>query len=197
MRKTGTTTTDMLIPFHHFHAPLVPLLFWSAAAALGRLSRNPASGMRWGAAAGTASLMSAAFMSYYPLGFEFWDADSAHYWRTLYVPGERAEEFAKVLEKIPPDARVASTDYVHPRFTHFARSYDYSEYERHVSGNTTRVPDDTDFIVIDTRHHYSWIHGPEDVPELRDEPDRWELLPDDTQGYFLVLKRKPPADNGD
>jgi hypothetical protein len=28
------------------------------------------------------------------------------------------------------------------------------------------------------------------VPEYRDHPDQWELLPDNTDGYFIVLKRK-------
>jgi len=28
------------------------------------------------------------------------------------------------------------------------------------------------------------------VRELQKEPDRWELLPDETNGYFIVLKRK-------
>ena len=89
---------------------------------------------------------------------------------------------------------MASTDFVHPRYTHFERSYDYSQYSRMVNGNRPGAPDDADYIVIDTRHPYSWIHGPEDVRELQSEPDRWELLPDQTSGYFIVLKRRSIAD---
>ncbi|HUG18212.1 MAG TPA: hypothetical protein VMM56_04505, partial [Planctomycetaceae bacterium] len=124
-----------------------------------------------------------------------WDPHSEFYWKSLYVPGRRAELFPQVLSQIPESARVASTDFVHPRFTHYERSYDYSQYARKVSGYELRVPDDTDYIVIDTRHRYSWIHTPAEVPELRDQPDRWELLPDNTEGYFIVLKRKPEAES--
>jgi len=47
--------------------------------------------------------------------------------------------------------------------------------------------------VIDTRHPYSRIKTPDQIPELRDHPDQWELLPDVTEGYFIVLKRKRSA----
>ena len=50
-----------------------------------------------------------------PLSIKFWDAGSFFYWQKLYVPAERAEKFAAVLDLIPLDARVASTDFVHPR----------------------------------------------------------------------------------
>ena len=44
-------------------------------------------------------------------------------------PGQAGRTFRrKCWPMIPSGARVASTDYVHPRFTHFARSYDYSDY---------------------------------------------------------------------
>jgi hypothetical protein len=91
---------------------------------------------------------------------------------------------------IPPSARVASTDYIHPRFTHFARSYDYSDYPRAVNNYKPGVPDDTDYIVIDTHGRYSEIQRPDAVREYRQHPDQWELLPDTTDGYFIILKRK-------
>ena len=97
--------------------------------------------------------------------------------------------FARVLPLIPRESRVASTDFVHPRFTHHERSYDYSAYVRRVANYEDRVPADTDFIVIDTRHPYSTIHNPAEVRELKEEPDDWELLPDTTNGYYIVLKR--------
>ena len=108
----------------------------------------------------------------------------------LYVHDARADHFRKVSAKIPRESRVASTDFVHPRFTHHERSYDYSHYRRRVAGYDERVPDDTDFIVIDTRHPYSTIKSPDEVRELQTQPDHWELLPDDTDGYFIVLHRK-------
>ena len=51
-------------------------------------------------------------------------------------------EFAKIAHFIPQSARVASTDFVHPRYTHFDRSYDYSNYRRKVSGYEAKVPDE-------------------------------------------------------
>lgn len=198
-------------PRHHFHAPLVPIVFWATAAgvplAVRKLLglRRPATGtaaapveltvlrnMQVHVASlvcGTA-LCSGLFFSISPLGIPFLDPGSAWNWRKLYVPDRRAELFPRVLEQIPLSARVASTDFVHPRFTHHERSYDYSNYARRVSGYELTVPDDTDYIVIDTRHRYSTIKRPEDVPEYRDHPDRWELLPDRTEGCFIVLRRR-------
>lgn len=129
-----------------------------------------------------------------PLGLRFWDSGSFYYWRSLYVPGPRAEMVERVIEQIPLDARVASTDFVHTRLTHFERSYDYSNYRREVAEYKAGVPDDTDFIVIDTQHHYSEIHSPAEVRELQTEPENWELLPDNTDGYFIVLKRRRHQD---
>jgi hypothetical protein len=85
---------------------------------------------------------------------------------------------------------VASTDYVHTRLTHFERSWDYSDYPRAVNNYQPGVPPDTDFIVIDTTHPYSTVRSPAEVRELREHPESWELLPDDTGGLFLILRRR-------
>jgi hypothetical protein len=128
--------------------------------------------------------------SIHPASLTFWDTGRSSYWKTLYMPDERAREYQKIAELIPPSARVASTDFVHPRYTHFERSYDYSDYPRKVADYQDKVPDDTDYIVIDTGHPYSKVRSLDDVRELKTQPDRWEVLPDTTQGYFIVLKRK-------
>ncbi len=132
-------------PRHHFHAPLVPIVFWSAAAGLPvasrligklmerfrRLSLAPAVTIGWWARfGGLSALVTGALFGLSPLSVAFWDPYSDVYWRKLYVPDKRAEVFTKVLAEIPETARVASTDYIHPRFTHYARSYDYSDYPR-------------------------------------------------------------------
>ena len=197
-------------PRHHFHAPLVPVVFWATSIGVSRAGKlfeklrmlltlspphlvtpspTPADSFArqfvW-----ASSLMTALFFSMSPAGIQFWDAGSSmSVWR-LYAHDARAEQFAKVLEKIPTDKRVASTDFVHPRFTHHERSYDYSHYLRRVADYEDRVPYDTDFIVIDTRHPYSDIKSPRQLRELQNEPDRWELLPDDTDGFFIVLRRR-------
>ncbi|MBS0201525.1 MAG: DUF2079 domain-containing protein [Planctomycetes bacterium] len=193
-------------PRHQFHAPLVAIVFWAVAAGLpsagiclrrfavriGTLTPNREAGLAtiprtllWASA-----LTTGVFFSLSPLGIPFWDAGSSWNWQRLYGPSRRAAEFVHVIPLIPQNSRVASTDFVHPRFTHYDRSYDYSQYLRKVSGYEQRVPDDTEFIVIDTQHPYSTIKRPDQIPELRDHPDQWELLPDRTEGYFIVLKRR-------
>ena len=229
-------------PRHHFHAPLVPIVFWAAAAGLATVSRlsgdfarrfssrsepslaeprpsrsarqtdadvrplphgrgsdstdfitSTIAGAWWARFACLCALFSGLFFGLSPLSLAFWDPYSAFYWQKLYVPGRRAELFPRVLAMIPRNSRVASTDFVHPRLTHFARSYDYSDYPRAVNNYKPGVPDDTDYIVIDTQHEYSQIKRPEQVREYREHPDQWELLPDTTDGYFIVLKRIRPA----
>ena len=190
-------------PWHHFHAPAVPILFWAAAHGAGRLLHQ---GPFWLARlsdrlshgapeyipgfALSLCLCFGAIVGSSPLGIRFWDPDSFYYWRSLYVPGRRADSFSQVLEQIPHDARVASTDFVHPRFTHHERSYDYSSYRREVASYEDRVPEDTDFIVIDTQHHYSEVQTPDQVRELQTEPQNWQLLDDRTDGHFIVLQRR-------
>jgi uncharacterized membrane protein len=189
-------TRDYPGPFHHFHAPLVPIVIWAACASFP--PRNPqANGSdirvrERGLWVLCCAFATGIFFSMSPLGLEFWDSGSAMYWRRLYLPDERAREFSKIPPLIPKSARVASTDFVHPRFTHYERSYDYSHYPRRVANYEDKVPDDTDYIVIDTGHRYSEIHRLEDVRELRTQPGQWEVVPVDTHGYFIVLKRIRP-----
>lgn len=189
-------------PLHHFHAPLLPILFWSAAHGLANASRWTApAARRWlGPGAGEAdtrrfcliptaawallaALASGFWIGVSPQSLAFWDRHSSGYWRELYVPGERSRQFEKVLAQIPPTARVASTDLIHPRFTHHERSYDYSSYR-------PIVPDDCEYIVIDVHAPGSQIRGPQDVKELQQSPPVWKLLPDTTNGHFLVLQRR-------
>jgi hypothetical protein len=193
-------------PRHHFHAPLVAIIFWAVAAGLPcaavlwkqivdrghadskEKNRSIPAWMRtllW-----ASSLTTGVFFSLGPLGISFWDTGSNWHWLKLYGHSRRAELFVHVPPLIPITSRVASTDFVHPRFTHYDRSYDYSGYLRKISDYEHKVPVDTDFIVIDTQHHYSQIKRPGEVPEYRDHPEEWELLPDQTEGYFIVLRRR-------
>lgn len=195
-------------PRHHFHAPLVPVVFWATAIGVGNAGRvfeklrsfvtsspphlvtpSPADSFArqfvWASA-----ITSGLFLSLSPAGIAFWDSGSSmSLWR-LYAHDPRADQFPKVLAKIPRESRVASTDFVHPRFTHHERSYDYSRYRRRIAGYEDRVPGDTDFIVIDTRHPYSGIKSPDQVREWQSERDHWELVTDSTDGYFIVLRRR-------
>ncbi|MCA9032032.1 MAG: DUF2079 domain-containing protein, partial [Planctomycetaceae bacterium] len=205
---------DMPGPYHHFHAPLIPILFWAAAAGLGTPNKRwdalrtsiwnfvwrtnvpvtaplPMSVARF---ALFCSVTTAVVFSMSPVGLRFWDSSRIHYWKDLYVPGERAMQFEKIAPLILPTDRVASTDFVHPRFTHCERSYDYSEYLRAVANYEDRVPSDTTVIVLDTQHPYSHIRRIDDpdypIRELVNEPEKWEIIPDETDGYFIVLRRK-------
>ncbi len=47
--------------------------------------------------------------------------------------------------------------------------------------------------MIDTHGRWSQIERPDQVREYREHPEQWELLPDNTDGYFIVLKRKRPT----
>ena len=190
-------------PHHHFHGPIIAVLFWSASAGLQTArqfaEKDFASVLRFvqprrvetvAAFVVSMSFFCGVLVAMSPCSIKFWDSGSTAHWKKLYVPGERASRFELVAEQIPLDARVASTDYVHPRFTHHERSYDYSQYVRRVADYQDKVPDDTDFIVIDCKHRYSDIQTPDQVRELESEPNKWELLDDKTGGYFIVLKRR-------
>ncbi len=184
-------------PFHHFHAPMLPILGWAAASQLGLMRTTDAARpaqreqkvRELGLWVCCCAVTTGLFFSISPLGIKFWDSGNAFYWKLLYVPDERATEFAKIPPLIPQTARVASTDFVHPRFTHYERSYDYSHYPRRVADYEDKVPDDTDYIVIDTKHRYSEIQRFEEMREYRNQRDQWEQVPVDTKGYFIVLKR--------
>ncbi|TWT57940.1 hypothetical protein KOR42_13080 [Thalassoglobus neptunius] len=178
-------------PYHHFHAPIVPILVWSAAVVVGADFARTGKGTmaKWIVSCSFATTLLFGFS---PVSIHFWDPGHEMYWKSLYVQDDRAKAIEAILEQIPANARVASTDYVHVRLTHQERSYDYSDYPRKVANYEDRVPTDTDLIIIDRRHRYS-IGVYDDISKLRElvaEPDEWELLPDETNGYFAVLKRK-------
>jgi uncharacterized membrane protein len=187
----GSNSIDMAvqippIPYHHFHAPLLPVLLWAAAAGLSQCQRS----VQWARFAFLCAFLTTVTGSMMPMGTNFWSAESSYGWRNLYVPGPRAAEFEKVIAQIPLNARVASTDYVHTRLTHFERSYDYSDYLRAVNNYQPGVPADTDYIVLDTSHPYSKVRSLAEVRELQVEPENWEVLPDETGGLFIILKRR-------
>jgi uncharacterized membrane protein len=234
-------------PVHHFHAPLVPVLLWSAAAGLGaaggwprlasELWRRLASGsrrpvqrspeelerrkippeairptgkslpLRGNGSAPTVeapapseappsetamrlalygllvAVGSMACTGLTPWGIPFWDSGSRAHWRALYGPSDRGAAAERAVARIPLTARVASTDFIHPRFTHHERSYDYSDYR-------PVVPDDTDYIVVDTTHPYSTIQRFDQIKELVKRPEEWEAVEDTGQTVFLVVRRK-------
>lgn len=202
------------IPYHHFHAPLLPVLFWAAAVAL-RPKHTDESESRTGRPSRLAAVFSylppfrrhagiwilfcaaatALINSPMPFGTGFWSTQSSMGYRNLYLPDDdrkwRRAAMAEVVEQtIPMDARVAATDFIHTRLTHRKRSYDYSSYPRAVNQNQPGAPPDTDYIVIDTAHHYSEFRTLDQVREYQEHPERWEVLPDRTDGFFIILRRR-------
>ena len=185
-----------IVPFHHFHAPLIPILYFAAAGGLGRLvDRGPVWATRGGWFVVSSSLACGVFFSAGPLGLAFWDADSDHNGKTLMTTSRRAELFTEVAGLVPRTARVFSTDFVHPRFTHHERSYDYSDYPRRSDIELTEPVAGQDYyIVIDVQHRYSSIKSVEDVRELQPGGGGWELLrlvtDEDGTLYYIVLYRR-------
>ncbi|MCP4174742.1 MAG: DUF2079 domain-containing protein [Fuerstiella sp.] len=218
----GTDNNNLpTVPFHHFHAPLLPILFWAAIAGIGATASDPSYScdskparqdpMSWlrtfvprhvSPTSGSLLVLCCCIGttvtgSLTPMGAAFWSTRSPFGRQALYHPvnpdqQQRALMAPRVVEQIPLTARVAATDFIHTRLTHCERSYDYSKYLRAVNNFQPGVPPDTDYIVIDTGHRYSDIRSAAAVPELQGETD-WELLPDTTNGYFLLLQRKQPA----
>ena len=176
-------------PIFHFHAPLVPVLFWSAARGLGRLSalkhvRPPVS---WYACfALCAALVAGFWQGKSPASLAFYDpgADLMGYWRRLYVPGERVRRFERLYPLIPVDASVAATDYVRPRFTHHRACHEIG-----ASGLKPHVrPDQVDYLVIDLRGPYSDPVAGLRVPFTIQHPNGWETVYRDA--YFLVTRAR-------
>lgn len=196
------------VPYHHFHAPLLPVVFWAAICALSGLKgglekvESPnnrrhwtrLSSSDWSSLAFSCCFFTAFTGSLSPLGATFWSEQSRFAYQQLYSPSDpqrqlRADSIDLILAKIPLEARVASTDYVHTRLTHYARSYDYSGYLRAVNNYEPGVPPDTDFIVLDLIHPYSRIRSATEVPELKAPAGEWSQRDDLSNSCFLVLQR--------
>jgi len=168
-----STNPQMQSPLFHFHAPIVPLLVLAAVQGVGNLAdaaarqrRRPPPDTppndppdptdadavrrdraRWAARlVFWAALISGVWNSKSPLSVTFYDPamETDGYWGALYVPDARVDAFWKVYAMIPPEARVASTDWVRPRFTHHRVCHDLP-LRSHVG------LDDVDYLVYDMK----------------------------------------------
>ncbi len=203
-------------PLFHFHAPLVPVIFWSAAEALGRLQASgpklfgQRAALEARAPSGLPVVQAATFTLLCSLSAGFWAGKSplslsfydrysgiTGYWRALYVPTRRVEVFWKqVYPLVPVDASVAASDYVRPRFTHhrFCHEFGRGGLKPHVS------PDQVDYIVIDLLGPFSDpIEGQVIGKQWQDVMHEWEVAYNDAI-YFIVVRKKeglapshPPA----
>ena len=190
---------EAVVPFHHFHAPLLPILFWAAAASLDFPARPANRAVSASHLAWTAALVSGLFFTIGPLGLASWDPGSSFHWKKLRVPDRRAELFPQAFAVVPPAARVFSTDHIHPRFTHHARSYDFSGFARKSDEELADpVPGVDYYIVIDCWHRFSnqtlgHVREPSDLAKLGDNAKSWSVeklvRDDDGTVYFVVFRR--------
>ncbi len=172
-------------PLFHFHAPLVPLLFWAVA---GSFRRHSIRGRQHAVGMLVAALCLAAnvWWGKSPLSINFWDphAGLLGYYGVLYVPGERVERFSRFYDAIPLSASVAATDYVRPRFTHHRECHEIG-----ASGLKPHVrPEQVDYLVVDLRGPYSDPQAGRRVPESIHRPGGWETVYEDD--YFLVVRAR-------
>lgn len=165
----GDPNRRLAEPYLHFHAPLIPLLAWAAVGGIERLGRRIELTYACRVVACIA-LVTAFWYGKSPLSWRFHDPlegmprrqQGPHltwepmgtYWRDVYVPSERAtQSFPQVLKTLTPDDRVAATDYIRTRFTHFRAAHDYPTLRGHVT------IDDIDAIVLDQTEGW-WGRGP-------------------------------------
>jgi len=200
-------------PWFHFHGPLIPVLFWATIGAIRNLSREVSpSFLGWFVC--VLCLVTGMEEGRSPLSWKFWDPiygsptkewrgetlfePMGDYWRSVYIPDERANSFAEVQQLIRPSERVAATDYIRSRFTHHAAAFEYPTLKKHVS------IDDVDVIVIDRKEGW-WGREPNNPDrellqalakhspvgtrvEIRGRPFEVVLNSD----YFLVLRQIRP-----
>lgn len=158
-------------PWFHFHGPLVPLLFWAmvgGVANVGRWLDRWTSGLFLARLVASLCLATGVWYGRSPLSWRFHDPTDAvpwqttpagprfeprgTYWRSVYLPRERARAFPSVMPLIAPTDRVAATDYLRPRFTHHRAAHDYPTLRGHVT------IDDIDVILIDKTEGW-WGRG--------------------------------------
>jgi uncharacterized membrane protein len=160
----------MQTPFFHFHAPLVPVLFWATAGSLARIERlSPRLGNLLARLLPTMALASAFWVGESPLSLRFHDPLLVHpmksvrgvvgfeptggtWWGVRFRPGPRRDALELAAELIPETDRVAATDYIRNRFTHHAAAHVWPELRSHVS------IDDMDAIVLDKTEMW-WGRG--------------------------------------
>lgn len=155
-------------PWFHFHAPVIPILFWASAAGLApgqrlrvtpflsrlivclclvtglSLGRGPVSLAFYLPSAGVPKRTQPGGGAIFePLG---------SYWRDLYLPNARSRAFAQAFATIDASERVAATDYIRNRFTHHRAAFDYPNLRQHVSIR------DVDVIVLDKQEGW-WGRG--------------------------------------
>lgn len=217
---------DARSPYFHFHAPLVPVIFWAASEGLARVCRwsrfvenrgsrtenrdsnsamldpqssmlNPQSFARFAAAC---ALVSGVIYGKTPLSVGFYDGGSGirAFGRLLYVPFQNSPERARIesFERLFP---LVPRDAV-VATTDFVRPRFTHHRECHqygAGGLKPHVrPESIDYIIIDLWGPFSDPVKGLRMRELDEEPDRWEIVFIDP--FFVAVKsRRGPAPNNE
>jgi uncharacterized membrane protein len=174
---TLASREGLATPWFHFHAPLLPILFWASVAGVRQFPSWIPPRFLAGAIM-VACLVSGFVFGRSPLSARFYDPSQGiptkpwagqtlfepmgSYFRDLYLPSERSRQWDEVMKVLDPEDRVAATDYARTRLTHFRSAYVYPEFRPHMS------IDDVDALVIDRTEGW-WGRGPSN-------PDRELLL---------------------
>jgi uncharacterized membrane protein len=131
--------------FYHYHISLVPFAVGGAVMGAANVLRNLSRmDPLWGGVLGSARagiltaflgtlVLGASFLGdvaygKFPWCLRFYNPVTPAYWRHIYVQTPRAKYFVEtVLPSIPKEAKVCASQYLAPRFTHYASVYVYGQ----------------------------------------------------------------------
>jgi uncharacterized membrane protein len=145
-------------PWFHFHAPLVPILFWATTGGIASIRRRVSAGWmtQW---VFVLCVLTSVGYARSSMGWRFYDplysiprgtTPAGEYFQPMgdyapdvYRPSDRSRSFDIAFKLVPATDRVAATDYVRNRFTHHAAAHVYPEQKKHAGIESV------DAIVID------------------------------------------------
>ena len=116
-----------------------------------------------------------------PISLLFHYPRSSFYWRKLYIPKAKALHLAEIKGLIPPEARLATTNFLGPHFTHYKRDYVFPEYP----------PGEVDYMVIDTTERWQHPQATETTERLLSDPAYEKIFDKDGILVFRRLSRRP------
>jgi uncharacterized membrane protein len=123
------------------------------------------------------ALFSNILQSKSPISVLFHHPRSSFYWRNTYVSKPRAHHLAEIKALLPADARLATTNFLGPHFTHYQRDYVFPKYPA----------DEVDYLVIDTTERWQPAGAGEATKRLLASPAYEKIFHKDG---ILVFRRK-------
>ncbi len=176
----------------YYHTPLIPFFFISAIYGARRLVNwlpvkfarlfTKEHALRFVAAL---LIFSAFFANILqaksPTSILFYYPHSSFYWRNLYIPKAKALHLAEIKGLIPAEARLATTNFLSPHFTHYKRDYVFPKYP----------PGEVDYIVVDTTERWQPGDAGEATEKLLSSPAYEKIFDKDGILVFRRLSRRP------